>query len=58
MDNKYGIHYEDRPTEPPLMVFWHEDNAALRQMACEKGLNEGNVSKQTLHQKMVVFLCM
>lgn len=51
MGNQHGIKYEERINQPPVMVFWNEENAKRRQTAWETdGLDGGTVSKQTLHQ--------
>jgi hypothetical protein len=49
VDDCHHINYADeRRTQPPLMVFWDEENAKRRSIVWEHGkLEKGTVSLQT-----------
>jgi hypothetical protein len=51
VDDYYHINYADeRRRQPPVMVFWDEENAKRRSIAWEHGnLGKGTVSLQTQH---------
>jgi hypothetical protein len=51
VDDCYHINYADeRRRQPPVMVFWDEENAKRRSIAWEHGkLGKGTVRLQTQH---------